>query len=250
MKKILFFAVLLVSFPLYAKMQIPQKPTESIYVQDYAGLISKEYRDKINEYGKRLDEKTKAQIIVVTVDTLEGYPIEEFSLGILRSWGVGDKELNNGVLMLVSAKDRQSRIEVGYGLEGRITDAKAGNIQDDQMIPYFRKGDYEKGIILGYMALLIEVSNEYDLNIDDDILKAVEDNKTKADDSSPFWKNIIVFVIVVIIVLIIQGRSGGGRGGRSGGFGGGSGFRSGRGSSGGGGFRGGSGGGGGAGRRW
>ncbi|MHC1718582.1 MAG: YgcG family protein [Acidaminococcaceae bacterium] len=134
-----------------AESKIPPKPTSgSIYVQDYANLLSAETKSTINAVSKDLENKTKAQIVVVTVPSLDGQPIEDYSLELLRAWGIGDKEKNNGVLLLVALKDRQSRIEVGYGLEGALPDGLTGRIQDQAMIPYFSSGNYDKGIMQGY----------------------------------------------------------------------------------------------------
>ena len=95
---------------------------------------------------------------------LKGAPLEDYSLQILRQWGIGNKEKNNGVLMLISTGDRKSRIEVGYGLEGALTDGVTGQIQDQYMIPYFRKGNYEEGIARGYEALARRIAKEYNVH--------------------------------------------------------------------------------------
>lgn len=148
-------------------VQVPAKPSASsgIYVQDHAGVISAPVRDYLQELGRQLDQKTTAQLVVVTVKSLNGAPLEDYSLKLLRDWGIGNKEKNNGVLMLVSTGDRKSRIEVGYGLEGRLTDSFTGRIQDQYMIPYFRKGTYEEGIARGYEALALSIAAEYNVQL-------------------------------------------------------------------------------------
>ena len=138
-------AFLLSGAAAFAEAKVPPKPTENIYVQDYAGVLSGETKSRIQSISSRLAEKTKAQVVVVTVKSIEGAALEEYSLTLLRQWAIGDAQLNNGVLLLVATGDRQSRIEVGYGLEGRLPDAKTGRIQDEYMLPYFRTGDYDKG---------------------------------------------------------------------------------------------------------
>ena len=150
-----------------ASLQIPAKPSASsgIYVQDYAGVLSAPVQSYLQELGAQLDRRTTAQLVVVTVKSLNGAPLEEYSLQILRQWGIGNKEKNNGVLMLISTGDRRSRIEVGYGLEGRLTDSFTGQIQDQYMIPYFRKGTYEEGIAKGYEALARSIAKEYNVQL-------------------------------------------------------------------------------------
>ena len=150
-----------------SNIQVPPKPSASsgIYVQDYAGIISAPARSYLQSLGQQLDQKTTAQLVVVTVKSLNGVPLEDYSLKLLRDWGIGNKEKNNGVLMLVSTGDRQSRIEVGYGLEGKLTDSFTGKIQDQYMVPYFRKGTYEEGIARGYEALAQSIAKEYNMQL-------------------------------------------------------------------------------------
>ena len=86
-------------------------------------------------YSSALAKRTKTQVVVLTVPTLDGESIEDYGLSVLREWGIGDKKENNGVLLLVATKDRKSRIEVGYGLEGVLPDGLTGRIQDQYMLP-------------------------------------------------------------------------------------------------------------------
>ncbi|WP_303814612.1 YgcG family protein [Acidaminococcus timonensis] len=260
MKRLLLLLVVfcqLLAAPLGAGAQakVPPRPTTSIYVQDQAGVLSKNTRAAINAYSTALQKKTKAQIVVLTVPTLQGQSLEDYSLTVLRSWGIGDKEKNNGVLLLVAVKDRKSRIEVGYGLEGALPDGLTGRIQDQYMLPYFRNNDYDKGILNAYSALLQTVLKEYNLTTKDLDVQGVQPAPQQADDSiSPFALGLGAIGLLLLFLLdrIFLGGAlfrfllysfffrGGGRGG--GGFGGG-GF-------GGGSFGGGSGGGGGSSRSW
>ena len=153
--------------PEVTNIQVPPKPSASsgIYVQDYAGVISAPVQGYLQDLGRQLDQKTTAQLVVVTVKSLNGAPLEDYSLKLLRDWGIGNKEKNNGVLMLVSTGDRKSRIEVGYGLEGKLTDSFTGKIQDQYMVPYFRKGTYEEGIAKGYEVLAQSIAREYNVQL-------------------------------------------------------------------------------------
>ena len=175
LKELVFFLILSFLIWLFApvetvdntSLQIPPKPTVSsgIYVQDNAGVFSASVSGYLQSLGRQLDQKTTAQLVVVTVPSLKGAPLEDYSLQILRQWGIGNKEKNNGVLMLISTGDRKSRIEVGYGLEGALTDGVTGQIQDQYMIPYFRKGNYEEGIARGYEALARRIAKEYNVQL-------------------------------------------------------------------------------------
>lgn len=153
--------------PAQKTLRIPQKPSASagIYVQDNAEVLSEPVYRYLQSLGRQLDQKTTAQLAVVTVNSLHGAPLEDYSLQILRQWGIGSKEKNNGVLMLISTGDRKSRVEVGYGLEGALTDSLTGQIQDQYMLPYFRKGNYEEGIVRGYEALAQAIAKEYNVQL-------------------------------------------------------------------------------------
>ena len=137
--------------------------TEDFYVNDLAQVLSTKTKAYILEQSIKLDELSGAQLVVVTIDSTNGLPLEEYALDILRGWGIGSKDKNNGVLILLAVEDRKSRIEVGYGLEGALPDGKTGWIQDEFMIPYFSTGDYSTGILEGYKAILLEIYNEYDI---------------------------------------------------------------------------------------
>ena len=226
-----------------AQPQVPPAPATSIYVQDYAGVLTGETKNRINSLGAQLASKTKAQVVVVTMKTLGGASLEEYSLTLLRQWSIGDKTLNNGVVMLVAVNDRQSRIEVGYGLEGALNDAKTGRIQDEYMIPYFQKGDYDKGILNGYLVLVSEAAKEYKVELKTDVapskVRAQSADTGSSWDSLPWWAKMLIAASIALLLLfdwiflggqittlllaMLFRRGGGGGGGGGGGFGGGSG---------------------------
>ena len=227
----------------WAQPQIPPAPTTSIYVQDYAGVLTTDTKQRINSLSSQLAARTKAQVVVVTVKSLNGAVIEDYALGILRQWGVGDKQLNNGVVLVVSVGDRQSRVEVGYGLEGALPDAKTGRIQDEYMIPWFQQSDFDRGILNGYLALAGEVAREYKLELPADT-KPVPKTRAPAQESSwfdalPWWGQALLAAGVIALFLfdwfvlggtitylllsLLRNRGGGGGGGSGGGWGGGSG---------------------------
>ena len=132
-------------------------PTSEFYVNDYADILSDETEEYIVNHSNALNEKTKAQIVVVTVDNLGGRDIESYATELFRKFGIGDKNENNGLLLLLAKDERKFRVEVGYGLEGTLTDGKTGRIQDDYMVPYFKNNNWQDGIKNGYNAVLEEV---------------------------------------------------------------------------------------------
>ena len=173
-KELLFFFVMAAGIWLYSddpapagELKIPARPASSagIYVKDEAEVLSAPAEQYLQSLGRQLDQKTTAQLVVVTVKSLNGAPLEDYSLQILRTWGIGSKEKNNGVLLLISTGDRKSRVEVGYGLEGALTDSITGQIQDQFMIPYFKENKYEEGIIRGYEELARRIGREYNVQL-------------------------------------------------------------------------------------
>ena len=162
----LLLIIVLISFSMISSygFSIPQTPTVDIYVQDYAFMLSNEVKEDMLRMSHSLKEKTSAELVIVTVPSLEGRSIEEYALNLFREWGIGSEDKNNGVLLLVADEEREARIEVGYGLEGAINDGKAGAILD-QMISYFQRDDYNQGISTAYSLLLHEIAAEYDIDI-------------------------------------------------------------------------------------
>lgn len=220
--------------------------TPEFYVNDYAGILSTETEEAIMKVSVPLAQETGAQIVVVTVDSLEGQDIESYALNLFREWGIGDATKNNGLLLLVSLNDRQSRIEVGYGLEGALNDAKTGRIQDDYLIGHFQEGNYDAGVIGTYLKLAEEVYIEYDLDaatITDQNVYYKPGTKEEEGKLTLFHVILIIIGIMLMMLDLIFNRGritrvvlymivrNSGRGGGGGGFGGGGGRSGGGGSS-------------------
>ncbi len=216
-----------------AAAAIPDPPPE-LYVLDQAGVMSSSTKSIILSTSQELARQTKAQVAVVTLKSLDDQPIDEVALQIGRKWQLGDKELNNGVLILVVPDERQARIEVGYGLEGALPDAKTGRIQDDYMLPAFRQGNYDQGLSDGYNAVVAEVAKEYGVTLANSPVNQPETSAEPAAKKAPAWVSILWMVLIISLIWadqrflngfllgLILGMffRGGGRGG-GGGFGGG-----------------------------
>ena len=128
-------------------------PDPQGYVNDFAGLLSAQGKEQIEGQLSQLEKDTTAQVAVVTVKSLEGSTIEDYASRLFEKWGIGKKGKDNGVLFIVASDDRKVRIEVGYGLEPVLTDSRAGRILDNDVVPFLKKNDYEKGIIAGVNAI-------------------------------------------------------------------------------------------------
>lgn len=186
---------------------IPPKPHANLYVFDYAELIESQDEQEMQKIAKILDDKTKAQVIVVTVNGLSQMEIEEYALGLFRNWGIGDRQKNNGVLILINKESLLAnqrgriRIEVGYGLEGAINDGKAGAILDNFALPAFETGEYSRGIKDTFMAVASEVAKEYGLDLQDSDLSGLEQYLVDEDNGLLF--DVIIAIIIFIAIIII-----------------------------------------------
>jgi len=212
-------------------------PTYAFYVNDFANILDLETEQYIINAATTLENETTAQLVVVTVNSIEEQSLELYSLDLFREWGIGSSDKNNGVLIFLDIEGKQSRIEVGYGLEGALPDGKTGRIQDEYMIPYFKQNDYNQGIRQGFNALLAEIYTEYGVDIEN-ISDAEYPVKGDQGLSIPTPVLIIGLIIIVILIVIdfkvsggiftltllrILFRGGGGRGGHGGGGSGGGG---------------------------
>ena len=251
---------LVCGFSIFAQ-SVPAKPAANTVVFDYAGMVTENDIYEMQRVGKIIEDKTKAQIVAATVKDLSGMEIEDYAVRLFREWGIGDKDKNNGILILVNEESLMKnqrgriRIEVGYGLEGAINDGKAGAILDDYAMVAFDDKDYSKGIKDTFMAVASEVAKEYDLDLEKEGLSGLQNYSVGEGSEIPLW--IMIVIILIVFLLIRRGfKKGGNYRGRGGGFSGGfGGFSGGSGRSGGfgggfsgGGFGGGRSGGGGASR--
>lgn len=217
----------------FAKSNIPT-PTDKFFINDYANVIDSETETYIFEKGKEYNANGGPQIVVLTLDSIGGDAVEDFSIETAREWGIGSKDENNGVLILLIKDSRDIRIEVGYGLEGVLNDGKCGrfirNAKDK-----LSSGDYSGGIKQIYDSVIDELENP------------TPDN----DAAKELLSGFIVAALIIAMWVIASRRGGGGNyrrrryyggygpgnfGGFGGGFGGsGGGFSGGGGSFGGGG---------------
>jgi uncharacterized protein len=226
---------------------MPPFPALTGPVVDDAHLLPADVFDQLSQKLAAYSQANGTQLVVVTLPTLNGYPIDYYGYQLGRHWGIGQKGKDNGVLLLIDVGEKQARIDVGYGLEGTLTDAQSILIIHNVIAPHFRTGDYAGGITAGTDAILSVLGGKQ---------LAVERQQVRERGGTGFL--IFVILIFVALPLLFGGRGGmgggwlgwlllgmlsggGGRGGGfgGGGFGGGGGFSGGGGSFGGGGASGG-----------
>lgn len=230
----------------------PNFPALSGRVVDGANILSAETKSDLTDKLAALEQKTSRQLVVVTVPSLQGYEISDYGYQLGRAWGLGQKTLNNGILLIVAPTEHKVRIEVGYGLEPIVTDALSSVIIQTQVLPKFRSGDFNGGVEAGTDALIQQLSLD---TSDAEKRAAAAEQQSQQTGDQGGGGSLIGFLILFFVFLAVSRVFGGWGllpllflgGGRGGGFGGG-----GWGGGGGGGFSGGGGsfGGGGASGSW
>ncbi|WKN23608.1 TPM domain-containing protein [Azotobacter vinelandii] len=226
--------LLLCACALVVQAQEVSFPALSGRVADRAELLDASTEARLTQMLAAHEQATGDQLVVVTVPDLQGRSIEEFGVELGRRWGIGQKGKDNGALLIVARDERQVRIEVGYGLEERLTDAQSSLIVNNIIIPAFKQGDLARGVTEGTAAMIRILGGE-PLQGEQGSGAADRD----ADGPSP---GALLLLLVVILLLIRSGHGrgaliagallgglrhrggrggGGGFGGRGGGFGGG-----------------------------
>lgn len=194
LKNIIVFLLVQIFFLQLVNVKAISKPEHS-FVKDGANIISQDTVDYINETNEKMKDYG-SQVAVLTLDSLNGRDIESLSNEVFRDWGIGDKKKNNGVLLLVSLNDRQVRIEVGYGLEGAINDARAGRIIRNIIRPNFQNKDYDKGIRDAFDSIIYYIGKEYNV-----VFQDIDINKLEQADDDYISIPIIIFAIIIFILL-------------------------------------------------
>lgn len=219
-------------------------------VNDYASVLSPKVKAAMESLSREILQKTGASVVVATVKNLEGSNIDLYANELFAYWGIGKKGQDKGVLILLALEERKVRIETGYGVEGILPDGKVGRILDQYVLPLFKKGSYDRGLLNGMIAVGQVIAKDAGVTIGEGYTPKAPAG-SRGMQRRPFGAfPIIVFIFLVlslftrtgremlpfVLLMMLSGRGGGG-------FGGGGGF-----SGGFGGFGGGMGGGGGAGR--
>ena len=211
-KVLVLLALLLVALALRAEVVFP--PLSGRVVDD-AGLLDTHTRAQLGQMLEAHEQATGEQVVVVTVPDLQGLPIEEYGYQLGRFWGIGQKGKDNGALLIVAPQQRKVRIEVGYGLEGVLTDAQSSVIINRIILPAFKRGELSQGIVQGSAAMLQVLGGN-------PLAQPSRASSADGEGEPPSLWAIGLFILLVVVVLYLQGLGGGGRrGGPGGGFGGG-----------------------------
>ena len=208
------------------------------FVNDFASVLKPQTRKKLEILLRELEQKTSVEFSVVTIKKLPpDSDIFDYSVEMFQKWGIGKKGKDNGVLFLVDIGDRKLRIDTGYGMEGILPDGLLGRIRDNYILPYFKKGEYDKGIFNGTMAIAKIIADAYHVKLTG-YLKPKKVKSGGLDSIDIFLLIAVLFFLAPTILpfILVGGRGsyrsdwdntfgggfGGGMGGGFGGFGGGS----------------------------
>ncbi len=164
----LLFAFLLIT-PFLSSAQKPIPELWGHHVHDDAHVLAQETIDALEQRLKVYEDSTSNQIAILTVQTLDGEVLEEYSLKVAEAWKLGQKDKDNGVLLLVAVDDHKMRIEVGQGLEGVLTDAHSNRIIRNELTPNFRNSDYDAGVTAAVDAMIKSIGGEYSAEDSDDL---------------------------------------------------------------------------------
>ncbi|MBA4348597.1 MAG: hypothetical protein C0415_01215 [Thermodesulfovibrio sp.] len=169
------------------------------YVVDLAGIIRDDVKMQLNAYLRELEQKTTAQMVILTIKSLDGESIEDFSIRTAEKWKLGQKGKDNGVLITIALNDKKYRLEIGYGLEEILPDSMVGSIGRDYLVPHFRKGDYSAGILNAALVIIGTISKKEGVEITGMPKASKKIHKRSFYDSK--WFNYIAFAFIFIPLI-------------------------------------------------
>lgn len=171
------------------KEGIPEKPNPPRLVNDFAGILSNNNLQNLEDKLVAYDDSTSTQISIVTVKSIDDYSIEDFSVRLGRKWGVGQKDKNNGILIVVAKEERKVDIEIGYGLEEHITDYDSKHIIDELIIPAFKQSNYYEGLDAATDRIIEQLQGTFT-------------NNGSNNEFIPTW--VIIVIVIFFIFFIIS----------------------------------------------
>jgi len=201
MRKI-FFALGFLILPLLGHAQNIPQPTG--WVNDFANVIDRGTADKIASVIEEVEQKTSAEIVVVTAGSIAPYDEKAYARLIFDSWKPGKKGKDNGVLVLLAVKERRWRIETGYGVEGILPDGLCGEIGRTYMVPYFKEGKYAEGLYQGVCAVAGIIAKDAHVSLA--ALGNFQEISPESQSSSSLPNSAVILIFVIIMLFIFIGN--------------------------------------------
>lgn len=209
MKKLLsiiaVFFVFTACFSVSAENKYP-KPDSRFFINDFADVVSSSDEEEIYSRAAELYNKTTAQIVVVTVKSLDGEAPVDYATELGREWGVGQEDKDNGVVILLSTSERQIFIAVGYGLEGALPDSKTGGIIDKYGLDYLKKDDFSKGLLEIAKAVINETYIEYNMEPEEGYTPITESDEDETPYAAKVIFSWIILICAVVFYVLVFGR--------------------------------------------
>ncbi|MCP4050608.1 MAG: TPM domain-containing protein [bacterium] len=193
--KFIFITALILFLPVKTLCIINQG-----YVSDNTGTLSIKEKNLLNRISQQLYQKTNSQIVTVVVNSIGNETIDEYSNKLFEKWGIGDKKNNMGVLFIIALKEKKTRIEVGYGLEGLIPDGRAGAVLDKNVLPYFKQGQFIDGIVNGHLTIAGIIAKHYKVP-----LSLNSHQPTASKPTSNFPSAIIKIILLILFFSVFRG---------------------------------------------
>lgn len=207
------------AFPLLAAPDAKSLPKPTGYVSDLANVVDPAAKENLEQFCTRVERELGVQFAIVTVDTVGDTPIEDYALDLFRTWGIGSKKDNSGVLLLLAVKDHRDRVQTGRGIEPYITDGFAGSTLRS-MVPNLRAGNYSAALTAGARQMALQIAQGKNVSFDEGTPIA-EPAQPETSRGLPIHQ-IVVGLLILFVLLSLFRRGGGGGGNYRGG--GGSGF--------------------------
>lgn len=211
----ILIAVLFCLFQIKSYASIPKPSTD--YYLDEIGILDEATKENINKTNRQLEDKTGSQVVVISLENPDGLDGYSYGTDIFNAWKIGDKDKENGVLILFLGPGpngkRQVNIITGYGIEGRLNDGKVGRIIDNFMLEKLKEGNYSEAINEGFNAVVGEIAAEYDIELEKDYTPYQRELESSDDEGYSLSTLIVILVILIIVSRLldnINGRGGGG----------------------------------------
>ncbi|MDP3980244.1 MAG: TPM domain-containing protein [Chlamydiota bacterium] len=201
-KRHLFISILmpLLFFSLLTEIAAKDAPPRpSAYVNDFAHLLPAEAKSGLEKLLLLVEQKTSAEICIVTINTIGDEEIESYAVNLFESWGIGKKGKDNGVLLLIVPKIRKVRIEVGYGLEGALPDGLCGDIIRNDMVPFFKNNDYASGITQATISIVKILEKEYKADIFSSLENPLSIPKKPSRNKNTAIPGLISFFMLIMM---------------------------------------------------